>query len=125
MTTHPHRYHLVADAAGAAWVRGVFRQLGDGGDAELLNCRTAVLPSGFAASFAITEAQRVVLEAVEDAGQVPAGVRFTRSDATTGEVKYTNHLPARAALGLRLLTPADALAVLNASLPNAEPTQPR
>lgn len=100
--TRPHRYYLFANATGAAWVRALFAQLGDGGTAEDLNCRTPLSPATdptaapvyWCCSFVATEAQRVALEQVETAGQVPAGVFWCRCDAggeSEGTVRASNH----------------------------------
>lgn len=96
---YPHRYHLFCDAAGAEWVRLLALAMGDGGAAELETCRTALSPAAdpaaepvaWCCSFAATEAQRVQLEALEGAGQIPAGVFWCRSDAKTKRVHATNH----------------------------------
>ncbi len=128
--TNPHRYYLFADAAGAAWVRGLAVQLWDGGAAELENCRTPISsaadPTGpvlyYAMSFVCTEAQRATLEGIEGAGQVPAGVYYTRTDAATGEIKHSNHPLGQASLGLVWDT-ANALAGLGLAF-HAEPLDP-
>lgn len=99
--SHPHRYYVVADTPGAGWVRGVFAQLGDGGPAEGENCKAPLSPVAtptaapvkWACSFVSTEGQRQQLEAIENAGQIPAGVVFARCDASgpaEGVVRHTN-----------------------------------
>lgn len=106
--THPHRYYLFADAAGAAWVRALAVQLWGGGEAEMENCKSPISlasdPTGdvlyFAMSFVCTEAQRLLLESIEGAGQVPASVFYTRVGAETGVVAHSNHPFGQANLGL-------------------------
>ena len=97
--SYPHRYYLFADAAGAAWVRAVFSQLGDGGEAEADNCRVPLSPAAdpaappvaWCCSFVATEAQRLTLAGAESA--MPAGVTYCRCDATgptAGTIRATN-----------------------------------
>jgi hypothetical protein len=100
MPAYIHRYYLFADAAGAAWVRGMFQQMG--GDRTGLACKTPLSPINdptadpvyWCCSFPATEEQRRMLENVEDAGQIPSGVFYARADAIGAEegvVRASNH----------------------------------
>lgn len=97
-----HRYYLFANAPGAEWVRGLFLAMGDGGDAELLNCTTSLspaanpsgLPVAWCCSFVCGEATHAALAAMVTAGQIPAGVYWCRVDALgpeEGVVRATNY----------------------------------
>lgn len=105
-----HRYYLFADAPGAEWVRGLFSQMGDGGEAELLNCTTPLSlasdptgsPVAWCCSFVCGEITHAALSALVDAGQVPSGVYWCRVDALgpeEGMVRATNHPNAEDRIG--------------------------
>lgn len=124
MRTFPHRYYVIADAAGADWMRQQFKRwLGDGDDeAEDQNCRTPLSgsadlkaePTHFACSFAATDDQAARFAEMEAKGEIPVGVKIVRTDASgadAGKIKGATDVGHKAKIGQRMNFDAEVSAL--------------